>query len=249
METVKADTSQVGVSQTPNPGIYPAIIKGIETRNVTFGKGEKAVVIEPIFIIPDEAKNANNPKAKIDEDGFVEYETNKKGKPDFKKPLAEIDADGNVVQTSGENIIGYTMYSKGIFVKLTPRREPEQEWKQYLSFLKICGIDVPEQDVKDGKIPIPSKDEPALLGCPMTVFINQDTWEQKKFDKVTGETEVLTRKRMQVYDYFPWGNKEKLSPAELSALIAKHEAKPKNGAPADMNNAMAEAALDDESPF
>lgn len=249
METIKADVSQVGVSKTPNPGIYPAIITGVEVRDITYGKGERAKIIEPIFIIPEEAKKAFNPKAQTDEDGFVIYKKKDNGKPDIKKPLPETDADGNVKEVSGENIIGYTMYSKGIFVALVPRKEPEKEWKQYINFLKICGIELSDEQIKAGEIPIPSKNEPALLGCPMTIFVNQDTWEQTKLDKVTGEKETVVRKRMQAFDYYPWGNKEKLSPEELSALVEKHTESNNSGGNVDMNNAMAANELDNESPF
>ena len=138
------------------PGVYPAHVVGVETRDFESGN----TVFNVTFQMADECKNITVPRLTSDGNG---------GYTDV------LDDKGNPTKIDAGYLSGKKFRSQGVW--LTPRPNKGEGWRNrnYKEFFAGLGIVFEEND---GKVKLGFVEEDDVLGMPTLVKLGEETYEK-----------------------------------------------------------------------
>tara|TARA_R110002020_G_scaffold256273_2_gene469926 strand:- start:22907 stop:23500 length:594 start_codon:yes stop_codon:yes gene_type:complete len=171
------------------PGVYPAHVAALESKELQTKAGEQTV-FNITFVIADEVSDTK--VAKLIKNGDGTYHAEKD------------EVTGEQVTISGSFMAGKRFNSRGIW--LTPSPEDGQGWRnrQYKEFFESLGVVFPKN--KAGDTVLALVEESDIIGHPCFIKLQKENYERD------GEQRYVWK----AFDAFPWSDGETLSADEVT---------------------------------
>jgi len=169
------------------PGIYPAHVAALESRDLDTKAGEQTV-FNITFLIADEVTKTTVAKLVKNGDG---------------KLVQDMDGNGKPSTVSAAFMKSKRFNSRGIW--LTPNPSQGQGWRNrnYKEFFENLGVDFPKNG--DGNVSLALVEESDVIGHPCFVKLQREQYEKD------GEVRFVWK----VFDVFPWTDGKLLPAAEV----------------------------------
>ena len=169
------------------PGVYPAHVAGLDSRDLETRAGEQTVFNITFLIALEENKTTVNKLIK-NGNGELEPEVDEKGKP---------------TTISAAFMKGKRFNSRGVW--LTPSPAKGQGWRNrnYKEFFENLGVSFPKNG--NGDVALAMVEESDVIGHPCFVKLQREKYEKDGEDRFV----------WKVFDAFPWSDGRLLPAAEV----------------------------------
>ena len=204
MKEIDAIYDEKSAIKPIEPGIYPAHIKGLATREVNTKAGP-AIIVNMTYKVADEVADLSQTVYEMD--GY-KHKKNNEG-----NSIPVLDADNNEVETDCSHLIGRDLWDNGTFVFTNSESGSKNE--RYFKLLMSLGVKVEEQTLGDKKVKkLVLIEEEDVMGKAVLVDLQRTSYITPDTRNLAPEQQVR-KESMKVMSLSTWPDGQDISKDEL----------------------------------